>query len=151
MMPCLFAVALLLAAPDDPSPSPRPGLGPEDVVWIQLDALRDNDKKGKDSGIAVVFRFASPANQRVTGPLDHFTEIVKGPAYRPMLGHRVAGVGPMIVADDEALQRVTLIAADGRAIEYEFRLSKDPRSKCWFNDGVVRVPDPKEKAASPVI
>ncbi len=149
MMLHLFAIVLLVAAPD--GPTPRPELGPGDVVWIQLDALRTNDKKGKDAGIAIVFRFASPSNRAVTGPLDHFAEIVKSPGYRPMIGHRVAGVGPLVVVDNLALQRVIIIAADGRALEYEFRLSKDPQTKCWSNDGVVPIPDSKAKPIGPVI
>jgi len=153
MMPHLIAVALLLAQPASPpadtSPIPRPELGPADVVWIQLDALRENDRRGRDSGIAVVFRVASPANRQVTGPLDHFIQIVKGPAYLPMIGHRVAGAGRLVDGGDIAIQYMTLIAADGRVIEYEFRLSKDPKSGCWFNDGVV--PVQAAKPTSPVI
>ena len=150
MTPQLLAVALLLTGADAPAPSPE--MSPQDVVWAQLDALRENDKRGKDSGIATVFRFASPGNQEATGPLGHFVEIVKGPAYRPMIGHRVAGAGPMIVVDNLALQRVVIVAADGQAIEYEFRLSKDPGTRCWHTDGVVPVvPPPAPKPGNRVI
>ena len=47
-------------------PAPSPGYSPGEVVQILVEALREND--ADDSGIAVVFRFASPENRSVTGP-----------------------------------------------------------------------------------
>ena len=39
MMPHLLAVAALLTAAD--GPVPKPEFSPEDVVWIQVEALRE--------------------------------------------------------------------------------------------------------------
>ncbi len=145
MLATLFAVALL-AGPDpkkEAGPAPSPDLRPDQVVRIQLDALRLNDKPSKDAGIATAFRFASPNNREVTGPLAHFIEIVRSPGYLPLIDHRIAGTGPVAVVGDQAMQRVTVVAGDGEAIEYEFQLSKDPATGCWFTDGVVPVPKVK--------
>lgn len=139
MIPKLLAVALLLALDPPPSPLPDPGLTPGQVVEIQLEALQKNDVPAPDAGIATTFRFASPGNRKVTGPLERFATIVRSPGYKPMIGHRIAGYGPTKVAGDLAARRVTVVAADGQAYEYEFRLSKDPESGCWFTDGVVPV------------
>ncbi|WP_435007694.1 DUF4864 domain-containing protein [Tundrisphaera lichenicola] len=140
----LLAMVLLLApisawAAD--APGPNPNLTPGEVVEIQVEALRTNDKPARDAGIAITFSLASPGNRRVTGPLEHFAQIVKSPAYKPMIGHRIAGYGPVLIRGDRAIRRVTIIAADGKAYEYEFQLSKDPESGCWFTDGAIPVPD----------
>ena len=72
----LLAATLLASAPAasaDPLAEdlvPDPALTPEQVVRIQLEALRNND--AGDRGIAVAFRFASPGNRQNTGPLPRF-------------------------------------------------------------------------------
>lgn len=122
---------------------PDPKLTPEEVITIQLEALRDNDKPEKDSGIARAFEFASPGNRAATGPLDNFIQLVKSPAYRPMLNHRRVERGQIRVLGDEARQRVTLTDARGRRITYIFVLSKqqdEPYAGCWMTDSVIRVP-----------
>src|SRR5690242_5340132 len=81
-------------------PAPSPKLSPDQVVGIVLKALQANDKK--DSGIATTFRFASPANTRVTGPLSHFIPMVKSPAYRPMLNFKRVVRGKIQRSGDQA-------------------------------------------------
>jgi len=122
------------------SPIPKPELTPGQVVEIQLEALQFNDKPAKDAGIATTFRFASPGNRKATGPLERFAMIVKGPAFRPLINHRIAGYGPLVVRGELAIRLVTVVADDGQAVDYQFRLSKDPESKCWFTDGVIPIP-----------
>ena len=153
MMPKLLAVALLVASTSSMAlagsekagkavaPVPKPELTPQQVIEIQVEALQKNDVPSPDAGIATTFRFASPSNRKVTGPLDRFALIVKSPNYKPMINHRIAGYGPVRVRGDLAVARVTIVAADGKAFEYEFRLSKDPESNCWFTDGVILIPE----------
>ena len=126
--------------PKPTSPMPSPDLSPARVMEIQVEALQFNDRPTKDAGIATTFRFASPANRKLTGPLERFAQVVKGPAFGPIIGHRVAGYDPIQVQGNHAARRVTIIADDGRAIEYEFQLSKDAESGCWFTDGVIPSP-----------
>ena len=121
---------------------PDPTLAPQDVVRAVLAALRHNDEPRKDAGIATTFGFASAENRKVTGPLDHFTEIVKHPSYRPMLGHKSANQGPVRLVGNQAFQHVKLIGADDKVVEFDFILSKDAASKCWLTDGVLRTPPP---------
>lgn len=119
---------------DDPSPSPA--LSPEQVVRIQLEALRGND--ATDRGIAICFRFASPANKLSTGPLSRFARMIKKGAYRLMLEYRHVDYEPIQVLDDVARQRVTLTSST-TAITYVFYLSKQSQSDCdgcWMTDAV---------------
>ncbi|MDX1512826.1 MAG: DUF4864 domain-containing protein, partial [Gammaproteobacteria bacterium] len=116
MVLVLFAAAPGASRADDGSaPSPlsaslRPAahLGPEDVVRIQLEALRQNDEN--DLGIAVAFRFASPLNKRSTGPLPRFVQMIKQGPYRPMLDYRRVLYSPVEIEGDRAAQKVTLIS-----------------------------------------
>jgi hypothetical protein len=120
---------------------PDKSLTPDQVVRIQMEALQHNDVPKPDNGIAVTFAFASPQNTRVTGPLAHFTEIVKAPAYLPMLNCKKVTYDKIVIEGDTAQQRVRVIGADGTRIHYIFMLSRQkdgPFAGCWMNDGCVR-------------
>ena len=138
---------MVYTPPQEEIPKPNPKLSPEEVVSIVLQALQHNDTPTKNSGIAITFGFASPANRAITGPLDRFIELVNNPLYKPMLNHRHAERGSIRVAGDMARQRVTLFDAEGRRAIYIFTLSKqqeEPYKDCWMTDGVERVPDTNE-------
>src|SRR5580704_19438962 len=83
MFTLFFRTLALSSEPLDLSPNPN--LTPQQVVEFQLDALRHNDEPATDAGIERSFRFASPSNRLVTGPLTHFSEIVHSSAYAALL------------------------------------------------------------------
>ena len=120
---------------------PRPAYPPEKVVRIQIEALGDNDRPHPDAGIEITFRFASPANRKVTGPLPRFIEMVHNPAYRPMLNHGGARYGKLKREEDHASQTVILKTGDGSRVGYLFQLSRQseaPYKDCWMTDSVMR-------------
>lgn len=121
-------------------PTPDPEYGPAEVIRLQLDALATNDEPEPDAGIETAYNFASPANRRVTGPLERFVRMVKGPRYAPMVDHTEAVTGPVERDGDRAEQRVTLTGPDGRTVTYAFGLSKrsgGDLAGCWLTDRVV--------------
>ncbi len=123
---------------------PNPNLSPEQVITIVLEALQRNDEQAPDSGIATAFRFASPGNRAATGPLERFIQLVKSPAYKPLLNHKTAARGNVRIAEDVARQRITLTAANGERIVYLFTVSKqteEPYKNFWMTDGVERLKD----------
>jgi len=126
------------AAPVHPSPAHSP----DEVTRLQLEALAANDDPHEDAGIEVAFRFASPANKRVTGPLARFILMVHNPLYRPLLHHRAVRYGTIQVQDDHARQSVIVTARDGEHVAYVFALSKQkggPCDGCWMTDSVLRI------------
>lgn len=143
----LFAIAAGVAQANDDPPvegvQPSPSLAPEQVVRIQLEALRRNS--AGDGGIAVAFRFASPGNRRNTGPLTRFARMIKDGPYALMLRYVDASFAPVRIDGDEAAQEVTLIGPD-EAITYVFFLSRQkdegPLKDCWMTDGVAMAPTP---------
>eukprot|EP00039_Didymoeca_costata_P006925 m.94662 g.94662 ORF g.94662 m.94662 type:complete len:270 (-) comp13455_c0_seq4:167-976(-) len=54
---------------------PGPDVLPEDVVRLQMEALR-NDRNCHPAGISACFAFASPDNKAATGPLDRFIRMI---------------------------------------------------------------------------
>ena len=119
---------------------PAPSLSPGEVVRIQLEALRYNDPQ--DRGIAVAFRFASPANRTNTGPLERFVAMIRNGPYALMLRFREVSYGPVESKGFRARQRVTLADA-GRSTTYWFYLSRQsekPYVDCWMTDAVYVEP-----------
>ena len=132
--------ALLLARAPDPEPSPD--LGPEEVIRLQVDALRT----GAD-GIATAFRFASPSNRAATGPLPRFEAMIRG-GYADLLTAERAEYGDLRVRGEEAAQRVTLIQPDGARSAYVFGLSRQRGGACngcWMTDAVMPVEPPESE------
>ena len=121
--------------------TPNPKYNPQEVVRIQLAALARNNDPHQDAGIEITFRFASPANRMMTGPLGRFIQLLYNPLYSPMLEHRAAKFGELIREKDNARLSVILTAADGERVGYLFVLSKQKKGQydqCWMTDSVIR-------------
>ena len=117
---------------------PEPKLKPNDVVRLQLIAMQQNDES--DIGIEVTFRFASPANKKLTGPLNRFIRLVRNPSYRPLLNHINATFLDLTLEDDFAVQDVIITSYSGKRIGYRFRLSIQKNrlyQGCWMTDSVI--------------
>lgn len=126
---------------DSDSVYPNPRFSPADVVRIQVDALGKNDVPHENAGIEIAFRFASPGNKHVTGPLTRFIQLVSNPVYRPMLNHRKADYGKLEVEGTRAVQSVILTASNGERVGYLFALSRQQGGHCdacWMTDSVIR-------------
>ena len=118
-------------------PSPDPALRPDEVVRIQLEALRQND--AADHGIEVCFRFASPNNQSNTGPVGRFGEMIKTGPYSLMLDYHDAQYAEVEIREDRARQLVTL-KGTSETITYGFYLSLQTHEACdgcWMTDTVT--------------
>lgn len=123
-------------------PEPSPALSPEEVVRIQMNALKTNGTDGTDDGIAITFRFASPRNKAMTGPLERFAAMIRNPLYEPMLNHRRAQFENLRVSGDAARIDVIVEAAGGDLVGYRFTLSRQHGNDYegdWMTDGVERI------------
>jgi hypothetical protein len=146
----LGSPAVLAMNPVADDARPAPALAVDDVVKIQLEALRHND--AQDRGIAVAFRFASPSNQLNTGPLPRFARMLKDGPYALMLRFTHASYDPPQIVDREAVQRVTVVASGSAALTFIFYLSRQsapgPLHNCWMTDAVQIEPIPGTQARS---
>jgi hypothetical protein len=121
-LPALFLLAM--PATGQELLTPDPNLPPERVVEIQLQSLQKNDVPDPDTGIAQTWAFAHPDNKRVTGPLERFTRMIKGPDYRNMLDHQEHIIKPVVQTDDYALFAVTIITADDQRMSFKWEVMK---------------------------
>ena len=133
----------------EPSPvaaRPSPELAPTEVVLAQLAALQREpyDGAGAGAGLRGAWEFASPGNRAATGPVEQFADMVRGPVYGGLLGHRAVQLGPLVQAGDDAQQEVLLVTALDETIGFTWVLSLQqdpPHTDCWMTDGVLRHPD----------
>lgn len=115
-----FVVRPVIAQP----PQPGPELAPGRVVEIQLDALKQNDEPEPDTGIARTWAFAHPDNRAMTGPLERFAAMLKSPPYAPLLNHRRHAIEPVGRSDAVAMFMVTVVAASGPVLTYQWTLRR---------------------------
>ncbi len=154
VMVALWGPAVALSVEHDAMDSelrPNSSLAPAAVVRIQLQALASNDVPYADAGIEVTFRFASPNNRRVTGPLEKFGRMVKNPVYRPMLNHVAASYGDTKFNGHNAYVPVLITARDGTKAGYVFVLSQQQSAeceRCWMTDQVSRLAIPADPPVS---
>lgn len=125
-----------------PTHDVTPTMGPQDVVRVQVEALRDNALLGADRGIAVAWQLASPENRHVTGPLPRFTALVKGPVYGALVDAAEVELGAFALnsAGNAATQAVTVRSQSGAEHRYLFdvRLTNEG----WRTDTVSLVGAP---------
>ena len=140
----IAALLVVLAAPVGathlPQTEPVPSLSPRDVVSIQIEALRNNDIPYENRGVEVTFNFASPANKRMTGPLERFKVMVRNPTYGPLIDHRSAKYENLVVEDDSARVDVILTTEEGVYLGYRFFLSRQQGNEyegSWMTDAVI--------------
>ncbi len=118
---------------------PDPALAPEEVVAIQLDALKHNDDPMPNSGIAQTYALAHPDNKRVTGPLPRFELMIKSPAYRPLLGHSTHQIERLADNDMIVRFRVVVETPNGDAVKYLWevgRVREGPDEGAWLTTNV---------------
>lgn len=120
---------------------PRPALSAEDVVRIQMEAFRNNDEN--DTGIAIAFRFASPQNKEMTGPLSRFAMMMRNPLYRPMLEAQGVEYGFADVRERVARIEVSTVDSEGDRRRYAFFLVKQAAGEyenAWMTEAVEVLP-----------
>ncbi len=153
-IPFIPALALLCmqgaafaAEPASQFRQPHPSLTPQQVVQVQLDALKSVDQPAKDAGFATVFGFASPENRAQTGPLPRFSKMIQS-GFGEMLNHKSARLQATVQQQDEALQPVEITSVGGKVYRYVFVLRRQHLEDCrgcWYTDGVIPQ-DPAERS-----
>ena len=142
LMAACFAVVVQASDDAFPELQPDPAYLPNEVVGIQMRALGKNNQPFSDAGIEITFRFASPANKVVTGPLDKFSTLFDLPTYAPMLEHDSLTVGPATIEGDVAYVPVLIRNSNQDPFGYMFVLSKQtegPYVDCWMTDRVALI------------
>lgn len=134
---------------------PAPGLTPLQVITAQLTGLQIAADPDADpaTGMRVVWNFAAPANQEVTGPFEHFDAMVRAEPYGVLVGHHTHEIARLDQAPDRpAVQALIAVTDDqGQAAWFVWILSKPAdgeRAGCWVTDAVYPV-DLEDDAVDP--
>ena len=91
---------------------PSTEIEPEKVIKIQLTALMENDNPYKDRGIIQTWEFAHPNNQKMTGPLESFKNMIKTDSYSMLLDHSNHEISEVYMSDKVATFEVTVMDSE---------------------------------------
>ena len=119
---------------------PSADIEPNEVVKIQLSALMKNDFPNKDSGIIQTWEFAHPNNQKVTGPIEKFKNMLKTDSYSMLLNHSNHEVLEVYKSDKIATFQVTVLDKEKKYYKFKWQVEKykiDGTLKdCWLTTAV---------------
>ena len=114
---------------------PTKNLTAYNVIKIQLNALKKNNKPNKNSGIKQAWLFAHPENKKITGPYERFKKMLLGNQYSLLLNHESHKIKLIMNSKNLYIYNVELISSDKKMYFYEWHLeinSTDQCNNCWF-------------------
>ena len=117
--------------------APNIKLLPYDVVKIQLEALKNNNKD--DDGIKQTWLFAHPDNKKYTGPYERFKIMLLGEQYKFLINHSSHKINLLSNSPNTFIYRIEIIANDKQLFFYEWHVQKgsdDKCNDCWFTSAV---------------
>lgn len=123
-------------------PAPSPALTPEQVLGIQLAALKMNDVPEPNNGVRVAWDFCTPESQDYVGGRAHFEDLYRDVMYLPLVNFREVQFSPMTQNAHRASQRFTVVPRQGKAQHYVAHLvcqQAGDRNGCWLVDAILPV------------
>ena len=124
---------------------PSINIKPAQVIKIQLEGLKKNDIPNKDQGIEQTWEFAHPSNQRFTGPLSRFKEMIKGNSYNMLLNHISHEIIEIYSDEKRAVYEVIILDSNKKYFKFRWEVEKfldnGPLKNCWLTT-VVSQPIP---------
>ena len=116
---------------------PSKDLSAFDVVKIQLEALKKNNKL--NDGIKQTWLFAHPDNKRVTGPYDRFRIMIYGKQYKYLINHSSHKIKLITNSPNTYVYRIEILTDDKKLFFYEWHVQKGSNENCkdcWFTSAV---------------
>ena len=116
---------------------PNKRLEPYDVVKIQLEALKNNNKD--DNGIKQTWLFAHPDNKKITGPYERFRIMIYGQQYKFLLNHSSHKINLITNSSNRFIYRIEILSDKKQLFFYEWQVQKGSEEKCkncWFTSAV---------------
>ena len=119
---------------------PNIEIEPKKVVKIQLLALMKNDNPYKDRGIIQTWEFAHPNNQKITGPLEKFKNMIKTDSYSMLINHSNHEVLEVYMSNKIATFEVTVLDNKKKYYKFKWQVEKYDREgqlkNCWLTTAV---------------
>jgi len=119
---------------------PNIEIEPKKVVKIQLSALMKNDNPYKDRGIIQTWEFAHPNNQKITGPLEKFKNMIKTDSYSMLINHSNHEILEVYMSSKIATFEVTVLDNEKKYYKFKWQVEKYDREgllkDCWLTTAV---------------
>ena len=119
---------------------PSINIDPKEVVQIQLSALMKNDSPYKDRGILQTWEFAHPDNQKFTGPVEKFKNMIKTPSYSMLLNHKQHEITEIYKSENTANYEVIILGNNKNYYKFKWQVEKNilytDRKDCWLTTAV---------------
>ena len=118
---------------------PNPDIAPAEVIAIQLNGLQYNDSPEIDAGIRQTWAFAHPRNRAITGPLQRFATMLKGPGYDMILYHASHQIVPANSGDGWRQFDVFMESGNGKLLQFAWIVEKVTEGQykdCWMTVAV---------------
>ena len=119
---------------------PNIEIEPKKVVKIQLSALMKNDNPYKDRGIIQTWEFAHPNNQKITGPLEKFKNMIKTDSYSMLINHSNHEILEIYMSSKIATFEVTVLDDEKKYYKFKWQVEKYEREgqlkDCWLTTAV---------------
>jgi len=119
---------------------PNIDIGPKKVVKIQLIALMQNDNPYKDRGIIQTWEFAHPNNQKATGPLERFKNMIKTDSYSMLLNHSNHEILEVYMSNKVATFEVTVLDKEKKYYKFKWQVERyrgeGVLENCWLTIAV---------------
>ena len=99
-----------------------------------------NDLPIKDNGIIQTWEFAHPNNQRVTGPIERFKNMLKTESYSMLLNHTTHEVLEVYKSSKVATFEVTVLDKEKKYYKFKWQVEKyaseGSLKDCWLTTAV---------------
>ena len=121
---------------------PSKEIDPGQVIKIQLSALMKNDNPYKDRGIIQTWEFAHPNNQKITGPLEKFKNMIKTDSYSMLINHSNHEILEVYMSSKIATFEVTVLDNEKKYYKFKWQVEKYngegfPKD-CWLTTTVFQ-------------
>ena len=134
----IFLILLKPSLADILKPSTE--IEPEQVIKIQLSALMKNDNPYKDRGIIQTWEFAHPDNQKMTGPLERFKNMIKTDSYSMLLNHSNHEISEVYMSNKVATFEVKVMDREKKYYKFKWQVEKyngeGVLKDCWLTSAV---------------
>ena len=119
---------------------PNTNLDPFEVLMIQLNSLKNNNKPYKDAGIEQTWEFAHPNNKKITGPLNKFKEMIYSKNYKILISHENSEITILKEDKDISIFKVTVLTKNKEKYYYIWQIEKvlleGNFKNCWMTTEV---------------
>ena len=99
-----------------------------------------NDNPYKDRGIIQTWEFAHPNNQKMTGPLERFKNMIKTDSYSMLLNHSNHEILKVYMSNKVATFEVTVLSKEKKYYKFKWQVEKykgeGVLKDCWLTTAV---------------